>query len=217
MAEAQNAANGRNRPWLNLIDAHTERLNSMLAGNWWAVALRGAAAVVFGLVALLAPGLTMLSMVIVFAVTMLVDGVLNLVIGLRSVRRRERWGVFVLQGVASLSAAAVAFLAPGLTILLFVYLMAAWALVSGVLALIAAVRLRGDHGRWWLGLSAVLSIAGGLVLGIAPLFGALALTWWLGGYAILFGVTLLVLALRLRPHREGAEQPGSGGPTPHPA
>lgn len=204
-------------PSLNLFDAHTERLNSMLAGNWWAVALRGLAAIVFGILALLAPGLTMLSLLLVFAVTMLVDGVLNLVIGLRSIRRGVRWGVFVLQGLASLVAAAVAALAPGLTIMLFVYLMAAWAVVSGALSLVAAVRLRGDHGRWWLGLGAVLSILGGLILGVAPLFGALALTWVLGVYALAFGATLLGLAFRLRPHREDAQQPGSGGPTLHPA
>jgi uncharacterized membrane protein HdeD (DUF308 family) len=217
MTEPRTSPDGGRRPWLNLFDAQTERLNSMLAGNWWAVALRGVAAIAFGVLALLAPGLTILSLVIVFAATMFVDGVLNLIIGLRSARRGERWGVFILQGVASLAAAAVAALAPGLTVLVFVYLMAIWALVSGVLALIAAFRLRGDHGRWWLGLSAVLSIIGGVLLGIAPLLGALVLTWWLGAYAVVFGGTLLVLAFRLRPHREAAPRLDAGGPTPRPA
>ncbi len=186
-----------------------------MAGNWWAVALRGLAAIIFGLLALLATGVTILSLVLIFAATMLADGVLNLIIGLRSVRRRERWGVFVLQGFASLVVAVIALLAPGVTVLAFVYLMAAWSLASGVLALVAAMRLRGDHGRWWLGLSGVLSILASLALAIAPLLGAIVLTWWLGAYAVVFGATLLVLAFRLRPHRQAGRL--SHGATPHPA
>ena len=215
MTETGNTAREASRPGVGGFDAQAERLSSMLAGNWWAVALRGLAAIIFGLLALLAPGPTMLSLVLVFAATMLVDGVLNLIIGLRSVRRRERWGVFVLQGVASLAAAVVAVLAPGVTVIAFVYLMAAWALVTGILSLMAAVRLRGDHGRWWLGLSGVLSVLGGIALAVVPLIGALVLTWWLGAYAVVFGVTLLVLAFRLRPHRQAG--PANAGVTPHPA
>ncbi len=217
MTQTEHAARSGPGPATSWLEADTERLNSILAGNWWAVALRGVAAIIFGLLALLAPGPTMLSLVLVFAATMVVDGVLSLIIGLRSVRRRGRWGVFVLQGVASLIAAAVAVLAPGVTIVVFVYLMAGWALVSGVLALIAAVRVRADHGRWWLGLSGVLSILGGLALGFAPLIGALVLTWWLGAYALVFGGSLLALAFRLRPHRQDAAHQGPGGATPVPA
>jgi uncharacterized membrane protein HdeD (DUF308 family) len=215
MTETGNTARDGPDPGATLFETETERLNAMLAGNWWAVALRGLAAIIFGLLALLAPGLTLLSLVLVFGATMLVDGVLNLIVGIRSIRRRQRWGAFVLQGVASLAAAAVALLAPGITVLAFVYLMAAWALVSGVLALVAVVRLRGDHGRWWLGFSGVLSILAGLALAIAPLIGALVLTWWLGAYALVFGGTLLVLAFRLRPHRQAG--PASAGASPHPA
>jgi uncharacterized membrane protein HdeD (DUF308 family) len=216
MTETENTAREGPRPGASPFEAQAERLSSMLAGNWWAVALRGLAAIIFGVLALLAPGITMLSLVLVFAVTMLVDGVLNLIIGLRSVRRHERWGVFVLQGLASLAAAAVALMAPGVTVLAFVYLMAAWALVSGALALVAAVRLRHDHGRWWLALSGVLSMVGGIALAVMPLIGALVLTWWLGAYAVVFGVTLLVLAFRLRPHRQAGPTTGAGA-TPHPA
>jgi uncharacterized membrane protein HdeD (DUF308 family) len=213
MTETQNTA--RDGPGAGLFEVRTERLSAMLAGNWWAVALRGLAAILFGVLALFAPGITMLSLVLVFAATMLVDGVLNLIIGVRSIRRHERWGAFLLQGLVSLVAAAVALLAPGITVLAFVYLMAAWALVTGALALVAAVRLRGDHGRWWLGLSGVLSIVGGIALAVMPLLGALVLTWWLGAYAVVFGVTLLVLAFRLRPHRQAG--PANAGVTPHPA
>lgn len=195
-------------------DLRTDALSALLARNWWAVALRGVAAVLFGLVALLAAGVTILSLVIVFAALMLVDGVMNLVAGIRSARRHERWAVLILQGIASLVAAAVAILAPGLTVLAFVYLIAAWALITGILAIVAAVRLRGDHGRWWMGLGGVLSVIGGVLLAIAPGLGALVLTWWLGCYAIVFGATLLILAYRLRSHRSVDTHSGA---TPHPA
>lgn len=180
---------------------HSDVLSALLARNWWAVALRGIAAILFGVIALLAPGATMLSLVLLFAALMLVDGVMNLVSGLRSARRHERWGVLILQGAVSLIAGVIAVLLPGLTVLAFVYVVAAWAIVSGVFAVVAAVRLRGDHGRWWMGFSGVLSVMTGVLLAIAPLIGAVVLTWWIGAYAIVFGVTLLVLAYRLRPHR----------------
>ncbi|WP_068874860.1 MULTISPECIES: HdeD family acid-resistance protein [unclassified Phenylobacterium] len=203
----------------DISTAATERrvdaLSALLARNWWAVGLRGVAAIVFGLVALFAPGATVLSLVIVFAALMLSDGVLNLIAGVRSARRRQRWGVLILQGVTSLIAAAVTILLPGLTMIAFVYLIAAWSIVSGGLAVVAAVRLRGDHGRWWMGLGGVLAIVAGVLLAITPLLGALVLTWWLGAYAIVFGVTLLVLAYRLRAQRSTNDPHHNA--TPHPA
>lgn len=190
-------------------EVRTDALSGVLARNWWAVALRGVAAIVFGLVALLATGATILSLVLVFAALMLVDGVLNLVSGVRSARRHERWGTLILLGVVDLIAAAAAIAAPGLTVLAFVYLMAAWAFVTGILAISTAVRLRQDHGRWWLGFSGALSVMGGVLLAIAPSIGAIVLTWWLGAYAIVFGASLLVLAYRLRGQRHAAGTPAA--------
>jgi uncharacterized membrane protein HdeD (DUF308 family) len=178
-----------------------DAMSALLARNWWAVALRGVAAILFGFVAFFATGATILSLLVVFAALMLADGVLNLISGIRSARRSERWGLLILQGVASLVAAGAAVLLPGLTIVAFVYLLTAWAVVSGALAIVGAFRLRRDHGRWWMGLSGLVSIAAGVLLAIAPLMGALVLTWWLGAYALVFGATLLVLAYRLRSKR----------------
>lgn len=203
----------------DLSTAASERrmdaMSALLARNWWAVGLRGVAAIVVGLVAFFATGATILSLLIVFAVVMLADGVLNLIAGIRSARRRERWGVLILQGIASLVAAGVAVFLPGLTMIAFVYLIAAWAVVSGALSVVAAIRLRGDHGRWWMGLGGLLSIVAGILLATAPLLGALVLTWWLGAYAIVFGVTLLVLAYRLRSQRP-TDDPHHDA-RPHPA
>ena len=116
----------------------------------WAIGLRGVLAIVFGLIALVLPAVTMLSLVIVFAAYALVDGVLAIVAAVRSARRHERWGLLVLEGVVDIAVGVLAFLWPGLTIVIFVLLVAAWAIVTGALMTAAAFRLQLDHGRWWL-------------------------------------------------------------------
>ena len=188
-------------PFMSGADSN---MSEALARNWWAIALRGVLAIVFGVIALVVPGVTMLSLVIVFAAYALVDGVLAIVAAVRSARRHERWGLLVLEGVVDIAAGVLAFLWPGLTIVIFVLLVAAWAIVTGALMTAAAFRLQLDHGRWWLALGGLASLVYGVLLIIAPLIGALVLTWWLGAYALVFGVLLLILAFRLRAkHAEG--------------
>jgi uncharacterized membrane protein HdeD (DUF308 family) len=170
----------------------------MLAQNWWAVAIRGVAGIVVGLIALLMPVATMLALTLVFAAYMLVDGVFAIVAALRAARQHDRWGLLALEGVADIVAGAIAVLWPGITVLVFVLLVAAWAIVSGGLMLAAAFQLKIDHGRWWLVLGGAASIIYGVLLVIAPLIGALVLTWWFGAYALIFGIVLLILSFRLR-------------------
>jgi uncharacterized membrane protein HdeD (DUF308 family) len=169
-----------------------------LARNWWLIALRGVLATLFGLIALFAPGATMLSLVLIFSAYALVDGVLAIGSSVRAVRKHERWGLLFLEGAVDIAAAATAFLWPGLTVVIFVALLAAWSLVTGALMFTAAFRLAGAHGRWWLALGGLVSIVYGAALAIAPMIGAVVLTWWLGAYAIVFGGALIVLAFRLR-------------------
>jgi uncharacterized membrane protein HdeD (DUF308 family) len=195
------------------VDPISDALSGILARNWWAVGVRGICAILFGLIALATPAAALLSLVLVFAAYMLVDGVFAIISAVRAVRSRERWVLLLLQGVVNLVAAVVAALRPGIAVLAFVSVMAAWAIISGALALVATARLRGDHGRWWLGLSGMLSLVGGIALATAPMIGALVLTWWIAAYAIIYGVILLMLAFRLRPHRAEAH----ASLTAHPA
>ncbi|WP_247886410.1 HdeD family acid-resistance protein [Azospirillum brasilense] len=176
-------------------------MNAMLARNWWVMALRGVCAVLFGLIALLLPGVTIASLVLLFAAYMLVDGVFAIVAGVRAATRRERWWPFILEGVIDLAAGVVAVVAPIATILAFVWLSGAWAVVSGVMMIAAAIRLRTSHGKWWLGFGGLASIVWGILLFVAPAEGAVVMTWWLGAYALVFGGVLIVLAFRLRGHR----------------
>src|ERR1700722_2156943 len=163
-------------------------MSEALARNWWALALRCVLAIVFGVIALALPGVTMLSLVIVSPAYALVDGVLAIVASVRSARRHERWGLRVLEGVVDIAAGVLAFLWPGLTILIFVLLVAAWAIVTGGVMTAGAVRLHLDHGGWGPPLGGLAPFVYGVLLIIAPLIGALVLTWWRGAYAVVFGV-----------------------------
>lgn len=183
-------------------DRKTNAMNALLAENWWAIALRGVLAMIFGVIAFAIPAATMLSLVLVFSAYMLVDGIFAIISAVRAARAHERWGLLLLEGAVNIIVGVLAFVWPGLTVLAFVLLVAAWALVSGALMFSAAFRLHIDHGRWWLALGGIVSIAYGVLLVIAPLIGALVLTWWIGAYALVFGVALLMLAFRLRPHRD---------------
>jgi uncharacterized membrane protein HdeD (DUF308 family) len=194
----------RRPPPLGPLD---DEFSALMARDWWVVGLRGALAIAFGLAALLTPGIALLSLVVVFGAYMLVDGITAWVAAARAARRHRRWGALAASGLLSLACAAVALLMPGLTALSFVLLIAVWSIISGVLALAAAFRLRRDHGRPWLALGGVASILFGALLFAAPLAGALVLTWWIGAYAIVSGGLLLALALRLRSHRDDDRGP----------
>lgn len=177
-------------------------MSALLAQNWWAIALRGLAAILFGIIAVFFPELTIASLVLLFAAYMLVDGVFALIAAVRAARRHERWGLLILEGVADLAAGGVALALPLATVLAFVLLMGAWAIVSGALMLGAAFRLQAAHGRGLMIFSGIVSIIWGFLLLIWPITGAVVLTWWMGAYALFFGGGLLALAFRLRQHRD---------------
>jgi len=192
-------------PYGSQMDA----MSGLLARNWWAVALRGVFAILFGLAALVLPLTTIASLVLLFAIYMLVDGVFAIVAGVRAAARHERWALLILEGIVDLAAGVAAFLLPGLTLLVMVTLLGIWSVVTGALMLTAAFRLHGGHGRWLLALAGLVSLVWGVLLWLSPVAGALVLTWWLGGYALVFGVLMLVLAFRLRGRRDGGLPAGS--------
>jgi uncharacterized membrane protein HdeD (DUF308 family) len=186
---------------LSASPAH-EAMIAVLAKNWWAVGIRGALGVLFGLIALFLPGATMLSLVLVFAAYAFVDGVFAIVSAVKAARERERWGYLLLEGIVDIAAAAVAVLWPGITVVAFVFVVAFWAIFTGVLELMAAFRLDFIDGRGWLIFGGIVSVLYGALLIVAPMIGAVVLTWWLGAYALVFGVCLVVLAFKLRARLE---------------
>ncbi|XSG83523.1 MAG: HdeD family acid-resistance protein [Methyloligella sp. ZOD6] len=194
----------------------TERHNALseaLAESWWALGLRGVFGIAFGLICLMVPGVALLTLVLLFSAYMLVDGVFAIIAGVRQASHGERWGLLIFEGVISIAAGVIAFLWPDITLLVFMYLIAFWAVLSGFLMLSAAFSLNVEHGRWWLALGGIASIVFGIALMVVPLIGAIVLTWWLGAYAIVFGILLLVLAFQLH-HRRDATARGTAASKP---
>ena len=180
----------------------------MLARNWWIVAVRGVAGIVFGILAFALPGLTLASLVLLFGAFALVDGAAALIAAIRGDpgTSGHRWLMLVI-GAAGVTAGILTLINPGITAIALLYAVATWAIVVGVIQVISAAVLRRQlTGEVWLLLGGVASIVFGLVLLVAPGTGLLALVWLVGTYAIMFGVTHLALALRLR----GLRDPASG-------
>src|SRR3954454_7502588 len=169
-----------------------------LSHNWWAISLRGLAGILFGIITFVSPGISLAALVLLFGAYAFADGVLSIV---SAVRRRgaDRWWLLLLQGIVGIGAGIVTLLWPAITALALLFVMAAWALVGGALQVAAAIRLRKViSGEWLLALGGVLSIALGVLLIVFPGPGALALVIWIGAYAFVFGIVLLVLGFRLR-------------------
>jgi uncharacterized membrane protein HdeD (DUF308 family) len=175
--------------------------NAVLADNWWALALRGLFAIVFGIIAFAMPAAAMLALVLIFGAYSIADGIFNIVLAVRGARSHERWGLLLINGLLGIAIGIAAAIWPGITVLAFVFMVAAWALLSGGLMLGAALGLKISHGRWFLVFGALVSLLYGFLLFASPLIGALVLTWWVGAYSLVLGVTLIVLAFRLRTYR----------------
>ncbi len=172
---------------------------SSLARNWWLVALRGTLAVIFGAAAFVWPGLTFEVLVLLFGAYAFVDGVLVFSFGLMAAGDREQWWPLVLSGILGIGLGVLTFARPETMALALVYVAAFWAIVTGLLEMVAAVRLRDViSGEWLMGLSGVLSIIFGVLVVAQPNAGALALVYLFGFYAILAGISQISLGFRLR-------------------
>jgi uncharacterized membrane protein HdeD (DUF308 family) len=177
---------------------HARAREALLASNWWAAALRGVCAILIGSIAIFAPAVTLIALVMIFAAYSLVDGVFAIVLAIRGARRHERWGWLALNGVISIAAAAVALFYPAVTAIAFGILFAVWALISGVTSIVAASQLSNSHGRWWLLLTGVIALFFGFWAVWDVDLGMLALSYLVGFQALFAGFALLALAYRLR-------------------
>jgi uncharacterized membrane protein HdeD (DUF308 family) len=162
-------------------------------------------AVLFGLLTFLLPGITLVTLVLLFGAYALADGVFNLIAFFRVAS--HHWA-FLIEGVIGIIAGILTFVWSGITAIVLLYLIAFWAIFTGVFEIIAGVRLRkAITNEWLLILMGVLSLLFGVLILFAPVVGALAIVLWIGAYALVFGVILLVLAFRLRSHRHLIAQP----------
>lgn len=204
-------AQGINPVDVSIVDVNVRSL----ADRWWAFLLRGIAAILFGVLLFISPGLGLLALVALFGTYALLDGIFHLLSAARGAREGRRWGWLLFSGIISIAAGVVAFLWPGLSAFALLMLIAAWAVVTGLAQLITAFRLRKHiRGEWLLALGGLLSIAFGFLISLFPAAGALAVVFWIGGYAVAFGIVLAALSLRLRSFRNALERrPPVGGMT----
>ena len=169
-----------------------------LARNWWALALRGLVAMVFGVAAWIWPNLTLIALVILFGAYAIVDGAFSIAAAVLGEGREPRWIILVM-GIAGILIGVAAIVWPGLTAIALVYLIAVWSVTLGALAILAAIALRREiEDEWILAFVGVISILFGVAIAVFPGAGAIALVWLIGTFAIVLGLLLLALAFRLR-------------------
>jgi uncharacterized membrane protein HdeD (DUF308 family) len=172
----------------------------ILTRNWWLLVLRGVAAILFGIAAFVWPSLTLEALVILFGAYALVDGIFAIAAGISgwALDTGSRW-FLVLGGIAGVAAGLIAFFYPGITATALVYLIGAWAIVTGVFEVVGAIELRHViSNEWLLIFSGVLSVIFGVLLFVYPAAGALSIVWLIGLYALVFGIATVVLAFRMR-------------------
>jgi uncharacterized membrane protein HdeD (DUF308 family) len=185
----------------------------VLARNWWMLLIRGIAAVVFGVAVLVWPNIALTTLVLLWGAYAVVDGIFALVMGFQGQSvYTNRW-ITILEGVVSIIAGVIAFIRPDLTALALLYVIAAWAIVTGILEFVAAIQLRKEiDNEFWLGLGGVLSVVFGVLLFVDPGAGMLSILWMLGVYAIVFGITTVFLSFRLRGEIDHTDRPHRAQP-----
>ena len=166
--------------------------------RWWALVIRGVAAIAFGILTFAKPSISLLALVTLWGAYAIVDGVFSVVLSIRGARIVPGWGWFLAEGLVSIAAGVVTFLWPGITALVLLVMIAVWAVLTGIAEIATAIRLRRHlRGEWLLAASGVLSIVFGVLLVVNPGQGALTVTWLIGAYAVLFGALLVALGVRL--------------------
>jgi len=171
----------------------------ILSRYWWMILIRGVLSVLFGIMVFSWPGISLLSLVLLFGSFILADGFGNVVTAIGGRHENENWWVLLLAGLAGAALGILTFFKPGVTALALLFYIAIWAIATGLLEIVAAIRLRKEiEGEFWLGLGGLASVVFGMLLVARPGQGALAVLWLIAAYAIAFGVILIILAFKAR-------------------
>lgn len=186
-------------PGLTSPDPNATNEVGRITGNWWALALRALVAIIIGLFALFRPGITLIALVTLFGVYALADGLFAIVAAIRGIHEGERWGWMMFEGIVGIIIGLVVLLNPSIGALALTWLVAAWALSTGVLEIIAGIRLRKImRGEWLLLVVGILSVILGFIIVARPRLGVALLIAWVGAYALISGIVLFGVAFRVR-------------------
>jgi uncharacterized membrane protein HdeD (DUF308 family) len=172
---------------------------NILSRYWWMTLLRGVIWIAFGIMLFTQPGVSLATLMLLFGAFVLADGIGTVITAFGGRGEHENWWVLLLAGLAGIGIGLLTFYNPAITALTLQLLIAMWAVSTGLLQIVAAIRLRKEiQGEFWLVAAGLLSVAFGVLLVARPVAGALAVLWFIGGYAVVFGVALIALALRVR-------------------
>ena len=175
------------------------RLAVILRRTWWMLLLRGLFAIVFGVLTWVLPGVSLAALVLLFGAYVMADGILGVWSAVAGRKEHEHWWVMLIAGLLGIAIGLLTFLAPGVTALVLLFYIAIWAIATGVLQIVVAIRLRKEmRGEWMLILGGLASVLFGVLLVAKPEAGALAVLWLIGTYAVFFGALLVMLALKVR-------------------
>ncbi len=187
-------------PWEErVMSSVVARFSSILRRGWWLLLLRGIVAILFGVIVWIEPAISLAALVLLFGAYCLVDGVFAVWTAIAGAKEHEHWWLLLLGGLVGIGVGILTFIAPGITALALLFYIAIWAIATGVLEIVAAIRLRKEiDNEWLLLLAGLVSVAFGVLLAARPGAGALGVLWVIGFYAIVFGALLLILAFRVR-------------------
>ncbi len=175
------------------------QLASIFARSWWILLLRGLIAIGFGIFSFFQPGISIAALVLLFGAYSMSDGILAVWVAIAGRKQHEHWWVLLLEGIVGIGVGIMTFIAPGITAFALLMYVAVWAIGTGLLRIVLAIRLRQEiKGEWWLVLGGLISVALGFVLMARPAEGAVSLLWFIASCATVFGFSLVLLAFKLR-------------------
>lgn len=170
-----------------------------LAKHWWAILIRGIVAIIFAFLAFLATGFTLNLLIIFLGIYLLLDGLFSVIGSLMAAGHHKNWWILLLEGLISIIAGIFVFALPGVTLVILVYLVAIWAIITGIFEFLASLMASwAAPGKIFIGVSGVLSVILGIVIFIYPLFTITAAIWLIGIYALLIGLSLVFFSLKLK-------------------
>ena len=180
------------------LEGARDALQELLERRWWLVALRGLAGIIFGIICFANPAVAGLSLILLFAVYSIVDGLFGVAAAFGQARQGERWVWLAVEAVASLVIGVLMLTMQGFALAFLFIFITVKAILGGILLTLASFKLDAEHGRGLLLGAGLISLAFGILLILSPLLGAKILIWWIGAWSLLFGVLLLALGFKLR-------------------
>lgn len=174
-------------------------LAKLLGQSWWVLLLRGVLAILLGFAAFARPGMALKTLLMLFAAYVFIDGISNVIAAFSGRDDNEHWWVVLIEGLLGIAIGVLTVFRPGTTGVVLLVLIAFWAIMTGILRIILAIRLRKEiEGEWWLGLSGLLGVLFGVIVMMKPGAGALSVLWMIGTWLILMGITLVFLSFKSR-------------------